>query len=224
MEDSAAADQAFRESIHILETLVYRSPDHPAWVFELADTLMHGATIEDQNDANDAIEAEECLSGAIAYSERLLKRFPNVTEYQLLHGSAFARRASIQDALGALSDAEDSHRDGVTTLEPLVAQFPDNGVFQIALAQARRNLSNHLRLKDALSDTPGDSPVESLYIIEKTIADYDEYMEGAQWSPFTGQIQASLYQSLAESLAALGRYDEAHQAWQQADLMGLMLP
>ena len=216
--DTNTAQSAFYESIQILEALVEKSPDHPKWLFELTDTLIHGATLDNP------YEADEFLLRAATYSERLVTRYPNVAEYQLLQGSAFARRAIILDALGATAEGEMSHRSAVDALRPLVVRYPDNGVYQIALAQARRNLADQQRLKDDANLVPEQGATNSLFLLESAIADFDTYLVGAQWSPFTAQIQSSLYESLAESLSQLGRHEDAEQAWQQAAFIGLMLP
>ncbi len=193
----SVASEAFIEAVRILERLVKDSPNEPSYLFELADTLTHAS------DARTELDAEEHLNRAIGYAVQLSTRFPSVPEYQLLRGTALARRASVQEALGVTRDAEASLLEAVSILERVAGPYPNQGIFQIPLALARRHYADLLWQSD-------DGTAESLVrlkdawnLLDTATRDFDRYMSTAERTQFHEQIRQQLYASLAETFRRL---------------------
>lgn len=197
------AQEAFREAVQILETLARDHPDNPQFLFELADTLTQaarGQSIE---------ESKISLDKAVATAKELAERFPSVSEYQLLHGTALARRAAVQQA-SSVEDAEASLNQSRQILEELAQRFPDQGIIQIPLARACQQLGDLLRTSAVNSSNPSQRLIESQQLLELAIGRFEDYLQltGKQGN-FNASTRANLYFSLAATLEQQGLSDKA---------------
>ncbi|TXT32945.1 MAG: WD40 repeat-containing serine/threonine protein kinase, partial [Planctomycetota bacterium] len=208
--EAGVASDTFHEAVRLLEQLAEQSPNEPKFLFELADTLTQASRAQSSTDA------EESLDRAVSDAEQLATRFANVSEYQLLLGTALARRAAIQESRGAINEAASGLTQAIAILEPLGAKFPDQGVLQIPLAKTRRQLADLLRATAGHGDAATTRLEESRTLLLKAIADFEHYLSLTNTqSQFNHHTQTGLNNSLAETLMQLNRPDGAAAARRQ---------
>jgi tetratricopeptide (TPR) repeat protein len=207
------ARQDFLEGREVVNNLVSRFPDEPKYLFELANTLSQASRAESSDEAKDSLER------AVKIAEHLFNRFPAVTEYQLLYGTALARLASNQAARGLQNDARHSLTTSVEILTPLAQQFPDQGTIQIPLAK------NCQQLGELLCSMADGSPENAHYLersrdelqtaiarFETYLAAPDERQKSGEKGMFNMETCCNLYKSLARTLSRLDLPEEAEQA------------
>ena len=207
--DRRVARETFQEAVAILDQLATRHPNEPKYLFELADTLTQASRA--QPDA----EAKASLEKAVASARELSRRFSSVTEYQLLLGTALARKAAIEAGAGTSSDAEENLMHSISILEGLAAKFPDQGIIQIPLARTCQQLGDFLR--SSSGDGSDARLAESRRVLEEAIERFDAYVsKSGKQGNFNTSTQANLYNSLAETLTRLKLPEEAEQARRKA--------
>ena len=105
--------------------------------------------------AQSVTEAKVSLQRAVESAEQSSLRFPNVPEYQLLLGTALARRASNQQLNGAAADAVLSLQRSIAILATLGERGSDQATIQIPLAKTRQQLGDLLRVtQDGKTSAP----------------------------------------------------------------------
>lgn len=213
-QDTATANQTFLEAVQILDLLTKAYPNDPKYLYELADTLTQAFR------AQSAEDAPASLNRAVEIANDLAMRFPNATEYQLLLGTALARRGAAQASQGDVAAAEESMRQSIQRLEPLATQFPDQGIIQIPLAKACQQLADLLSLTAGQTDSSSEHLEQSRQLIQSAIERFEKYLSSSATaeSPtsskghFNRTIRSSLYSSLADTLTKLNRTEEAERA------------
>ena len=114
-QDAETARDSFNEAVSNLERLTQQSPNEPSYVFALTDMLTQAARAQSSEDA------KVSLQRSVVMSEQLATRFPQVSEYQLLQGTAHSKLAATQAAGGDRVAAEASLRRSLEILAPLGA-------------------------------------------------------------------------------------------------------
>ncbi len=199
--EPVVACETFLEAVQLLESLVAKSPDDPRYRFELADTLTHAGR------ALNGADAVDFLQRAVADSELLASRFPNVTEYQLLLGTALARHAASQELMSSASAAEMNLTRAIELLTRLGTQFPNQGIIQIPLAQTRQQLGDLLRTS-AAGDAVAPQLERSRTVLDAAIADFEAYLSTTpSTSQFNRRVRTQLRESQAATLARSNRND-----------------
>ena len=212
---SNIAQETFLEATQILGGLQANFSDDPQYQFELADTLTQASR------AQSDLDAEQSLYRSVSLARQLTKRFPRSTEYQLLLGTALARRAANQAAVGVPADAEESLQESMSTLEPLADRFPDQGTIQIPLAKTCQQLGDLLRMTAGNGDLAETKMERSRNVLQSAIERFEGYLSASQGKgAFNRQTISSLYFSLAETLTRQNCVEQAEEARKKAVAAG----
>lgn len=196
MRDAAAAQAAFLEAVQVLEQLVERFPYEPKYLFELADTLSQAAR------AQTPTEAQQSLRRATDISQQLATRFPDVSEYQLLWGTALARRANNEQVTSNSTSAVTTLQQSIEILARLGQRFSDQGVIQIPLAKTRCQLAELLRSADNNQRPARDRLEHAQQIIEQALRDFETYYSHTDGRT---QFNTDVRQQLVRSRDALAK-------------------
>ena len=205
--NTRVARETFQEAVEILDRLAQNHPDEPRYLFELTDTLTQASRAQAET------ESRISLDRAVATAKELAGRFPSVSEYQLLLGTALARRAAAQANSGSIVEAEASLRQSIEILNGLALKFPDQGIIQIPLARTCQQLGDLLRTSTPEGTEAGDRLQASQHVLETAIQRFEEYLS-ATGKPgmFNAATKSHLYDSLAETLYRLQLPEQAEQA------------
>ena len=118
------AAQAFEEAKKILEKLVDKHPNNPAYRFELADLLCN---LE---------KTKYSFSNPVAaarVAKELVDKWPTVSEYQALYANAQAR--SVIQRLDNRPSNRKRLEDSVGIYRELVSKYPDYFAYKINFSQ-----------------------------------------------------------------------------------------
>lgn len=210
------ARTAFYEAIEILNRLTTLAPDVTKYQFELAYTLTQATRVETES------EAQEDLDRAVSIAEGLTEKFPTACDSQLLLGTALARQAVVQEKTGWKEDAELTLYQAISTLEPLTARFPGQGVIQIPLAKTRQQLGDLMRATSEDADDSQQRLEQSSTVLHMAINQFEKYLEESKKDGvatnkggFNSHTRSNLYLSLAETLTKMQRPEEAAAARKQ---------
>jgi tetratricopeptide (TPR) repeat protein len=203
--DTAAT--ALEHSISILRELIASNPDDPGLLTQLSETLQ----VADK--AMDTADAMSLVLESVDHSQRLLERFPQSFDFQLLAGSSRLRLGQLQtqtDRGRAIATLKNS----IAVLEPVADQFPNQGVVQIPLAQASESLAWNLA-SDADSSATQD---EALEVMQGAVRRFENYLllvaannSGSETIMFNGLTMNTLCNSLARLYESRGEFDLAEQ-------------
>lgn len=197
------AQEAFREAVDILNTLAQTHPDDPRFLFELADTLTQAARGQSID------ESKVSLDRAVATAKELSERFPSVSEYQLLLGTALARRAAVQQS-SSIEESRDSLTQSLRILDELAQKFPDQGIIQIPLARTSQQMGDLLRTSAAGSPDPAAQLMESQRLLRAAIERFGGYLkQSVKQGNFNTSTLSNLHLSLADTLQQQGMSEEA---------------
>ncbi len=209
-QDAETARDSFNEAVSNLERLTQQSPNEPSYVFALTDMLTQAARAQSSEDA------KVSLQRSVVMSEQLATRFPQVSEYQLLQGTAHSKLAATQAAGGDRVAAEASLRRSLEILAPLGARYVDQGPLQIPLAKVRQQLGDLLRESGLSVSTKPETKAAQLEASRQTlqaacddISSYCQRTNGG--SRFAYSTLRSVSESLAATLIALDRPAEAER-------------
>jgi serine/threonine protein kinase len=210
--NTSVVKETFTEAVEILDQLAKNYPEEPRYLFEMADTLTQASR------AQSVEAAMASLDRAVVAAKELATRFPSVSEYQLLLGTAIARQAAVQADRGLTEEAQQGLQQSIDILEELAKKFPKQGIFQIPLARTCQQLADLLRTSASREQQEVDRLQEARQVLDESIARFNEYLSSTDGKPgnFNSSTQANLYSSLADTLTALGEHDEAEKTRQNA--------
>lgn len=218
-QDAETARDSFNEAVSNLERLTQQSPNEPSYVFALTDMLTQAARAQSRDDAKTSLQR------SVAMAEQLATRFPQVSEYQLLQGTAHSKLAAIQATAGEVDAAEASLRRSLDILAPLGARYQDQGPLQIPLAKVRQQLGDLLRESALSSPLNAETKTAKLEASRRTlqeacddISSYCQRTNGG--SRFANATLHSVSESLAATLLAMNRPADAEQARQLSRQLG----
>ena len=153
-------------------------------------------------------EAAEAHQQAVELQEKLIDKYPNLPEYRLGLADLHLARAQSLKTAARLTEAVCAYRDGITVLQDLAGDFPDDTLYSERLFDASHNLHQALDNLDVseliyLNDITSSGVVEAVKLARST----DDTNGPA--APFTSL-------SLAEYLILGGDYERASVTLQKA--------
>lgn len=123
-KDQTIASQAFVSAQEILEQLVEKHPNNPAYRFELADLLCN---LEKTGNGYSNPYA------AARVAKELVDKWPSISEYQALYANAQAR--AVIQRLDSRPASRKRLEDSVGIYRELVAKYPDYYAYKINFSQ-----------------------------------------------------------------------------------------
>jgi eukaryotic-like serine/threonine-protein kinase len=137
LNNSAAAEKAFGESIAGFANLVRQFPEEPTYRRDQANFIArYGAFLARSGD-NEGAKRE--YEKALAMLEDLLAKNPKDVEVRILVGAESNDLAGVVGQLGG--DSEPAYRRALAVREKLVADFPDDRDYRFDLTLTEMNLS-----------------------------------------------------------------------------------
>jgi len=195
--DNAAA--ALVKAIDILTNLVEQHPQEVSYKVELVETLLQTPIKRDAGDV-DVFYAGNIQQAAKVAGE-LATSFPHMHQYTALLAGSQRKLGAVAQQGGELELAESHYVEAVEILNSLVENYPAVTVYQIALAQSRQRLGDLKRQQDQL--------VHSREELTTAVDQFDRFRSQHRINPFYHRIAGSLYESMAETLEALGDSEKA---------------
>jgi tetratricopeptide (TPR) repeat protein len=205
--DQQAAATAKQQAVGILERLTAQQPDDLMIQFELADTLAMTAQADLREPLLDSDVA--VLERSLQLATDLHKKCPTALEYAILQANVHQRLGLHFLAIRQWSEAQDQLTRAAGVLEVVVASSPANPLLQTTLARVRWELADSLQRQGSL--------VTARDLLEKAIAQYDEFRNSEPGRRASIGLLVGLYRELARVQEQLGERLSASEASQTAD-------
>ncbi len=205
--DQQAAATAKQQAVGILERLTAQQPDDLMIQFELADTLAMTAQADLREPLLDSDVA--VLERSLQLATDLHKKCPTALEYAILQANVHQRLGLHFLAIRQWSEAQDQLTRAAGVLEVVVASSPANPLLQTTLARVRWELADSLQRQGSL--------LTARDLLEKAIAQYDEFRNSEPGRRASIGLLVGLYRELARVQEQLGERLSASEASQTAD-------
>jgi serine/threonine protein kinase len=206
-----SAVQPANKAIQIMQKLVEEYPDVPDYSYDLSETYaIEAARSPFSSEATDSTarqRSREMLEKALAISEELVAKHPNIPDYaasQVFIRLRLAGMLQESDQAGT----ESNLRKALDLQSSLVRRYPRTTSYKFGMAMIQESLAVLLEKRD---DLP-----EARSMLQASIASLKELSQSDPKGPPINGILAHHYMSLADLLRRMGEDQAAADADAQA--------